>query len=591
MPRYQPPIADMIYLLEEVLPAQAVLESLRGREPVTLPLLRDVLEEAGRLSSEILAPLNRTGDEEGCRLENGVVRTPSGFDAAYRAFVEGGWGGLSQGPEWGGQGLPRCAQILLDEMVSSANFAFGLFPGLTRGVAEAVERYATPALKTLYLPKLVSAAWSGAMVLTEPQAGTDLGLLRTRAEPDGESAYRLTGNKIFITGGDHELAPNIIHMVLARLPDAPPGVRGISLFLVPKFLPDAHGAPGARNSFTVTALERKMGIHGSPTCAVSYEGARGWLVGEPHRGLSAMFTMMNTERLFVGIQGLGIAEAAYQGAAAYARERVQGRGPGQEGGAAQPILVHPDIRRMLLTIRAFTEAGRALALWTALEMDKAAHHPDAAERARADGFVALLTPVIKAGFTDLGFEAAVLAQQVLGGHGYIRDWGMEQLVRDARIAQIYEGTNGVQAMDLAGRKLALEDGALPARFFALVRDTLDRHCQDAAMAEFTAPLSAALKRLEAATARLRRRAAADPAEIGAAAADYLRFFALVALGWMWVRMACHSLSLGASAGPQHRAKLAVAQFFLRRILPQTVALDLALAEGAVSVMALPEEAF
>ncbi|MBI0435492.1 acyl-CoA dehydrogenase C-terminal domain-containing protein [Roseomonas sp. KE0001] len=590
MPPYHPPTEEMLALLDEVLSAERHLAALPGLDGPLLPLLRDILPEAGRLAAGVLAPLNRIGDEEGCRLQNGTVHMPRGFDAAYQAFTEGGWGGLSQPVEWGGQGLPRIAQILLDEMVSSANFAFGLLPGLTRGVAEALERHGSPALKALYLPKLITGEWAGAMVLTEPQAGTDLGLLRCRAEPGPEGSWRLTGSKIFITGGDHELAPNIIHMVLARLPDAPAGVRGISLFLVPKYLPGPDGEPAARNAMAPSALERKMGIHGSPTCAMSYDGATAWLVGAPHRGLQAMFTMMNAERLFVGIQGLGVAEAAYQGAVAYARERLQGRAPGQESGPAQPILVHPDVRRMLLTIRAFTGAARGLALWTALQMETAARHPEAAARARADRLVALMTPVIKAGFTDLGFEATVLAQQVFGGHGYIRDHGMEQLVRDARIAQIYEGTNGVQAMDLAGRKLALEDGAAAREFFALVRESLEEATAVAGAADLATPLAAALARLEGATERLRRRAATDPAETGAAAADYLRLFLLVALGWMWLRMALAALRTGARE-ERHRRWLDVAGFFHRRILPQSVALDLALAEGAAPVMALPEALF
>ncbi|PHK96764.1 acyl-CoA dehydrogenase [Pseudoroseomonas rhizosphaerae] len=591
MPAYRPPTGEMFALLEEVLEAGPTLAALSGAGDDPLPLLRDVLEEAGRFTAGQLAPLNRSGDEEGCRLENGVVRVPAGFDAAYAAFVAGGWGGLSQAPEWGGQGLPRAAQILLDEMIASANFSFGLFPGLTRGAVEAIERHASEELKALYLPKLVSGEWCGAMALTEAHAGTDLGLLRTRAEPQPDGSLRVTGGKIFITAGDHELAENIVHLVLARLPDAPPGVRGISLVLVPKYLPDAEGRPGARNAMSVGALERKMGIHASPTCVMNYDGATGWLVGAPHRGLAAMFTMMNAERLFVGIQGLGIAEAAYQGAVDYARERRQGRAAGQSGEGPQPILVHPDVKRMLLTIRAFTGAGRALALWVALRMEEAARHPDPGARAVAEGHVALLTPVIKAAFTDLGFEAAVLGQQVLGGHGYVREWGMEQLVRDARIAQIYEGTNGVQAMDLAGRKLAMEDGALPARFFALVRSEIEAGAAIPGAEHYTAPLAAALKRLEAATARLARRAARDPAETGAAAADYLRLFALVALGWMWVRMALRAMRKGAEATPRHQAWLDVARFFLARILPQSVALDLALSEGAAPLLALAEEAY
>lgn len=592
MPAYTPPVEEMMALLEEVLQAGPTLAALPGAEGDPLPLLRDVLEEAGRFAAQRLAPLNASGDAEGCRLENGVVRLPQGFAEAYTDFVAGGWGGLAQPVEWGGQGLPRVAQIALDEMLSSANFAFGLLPGLTRGAAEMVERFAPAPLKSTYLPKLVSGAWAGAMALTEAHAGTDLGLLRTRAEPQPDGTLRVTGSKIFITGGDHEAAENIVHLVLVRLPDAPPGVRGISLALVPKYLPDAEGRPGARNGLSAGALEHKMGIHASPTCVMNYDGATGWLIGEPHRGLAVMFTMMNTERLFVGLQGLGIAEAAYQGAARYARDRLQGRAPlaAAEAQGPQPILGHPDVRRMLLTIRGFTGAARALALWMAMEMEKAARHPDPAERAASEGLIALLTPVIKASFTDLGFESTVLAQQIFGGHGYVREWGMEQLVRDARIAQIYEGTNGVQAMDLVTRKIGMEEGRLPFRFFALIRSSIEAGAAIPGAADYTAPLAAALERLEAATKRLQARAG-DPVEAGAAAAEYLRFLALVALGWMWLRMALHALSLGGAALPRHRDHLAVAQFFLRRLLPQCVALDLAIAEGAAPLLALREEAY
>jgi alkylation response protein AidB-like acyl-CoA dehydrogenase len=583
MPDYVPPVAETMALLAEVLEAGPVLAALPGAEPEPLALLGAVLEEAGRMAAGLLAPLNRSGDEEGCRLEQGQVRTPQGFAGAYADFAAGGWAGLSQAPRWGGQGLPRVAQIALDEMIASANFAFGLFPGLTRGAVETIERHASPELQERYLPALVQGRWTGAMALTEAQAGTDLGLLTTRAVPQPDGSLRVTGAKIFITAGDHDLAENIIHLVLARLPDAPPGVRGISLVLVPKFLPDAEGRPGLRNAMAPGALERKMGIHASPTCVMNYDGATGWLVGAPHRGLAAMFTMMNAERLFVGIQGLGIAEAAGQGATRYARERLQGRAPGAAaGGAAQPILVHPDVRRMLLTIRGFTGAGRALALWTALQMDRAAAGQDPA----AEGLVALLTPVIKAAFTDLGFEAAVLGQQVLGGHGYVREWGMEQLVRDARIAQIYEGTNGVQAMDLVTRKLQQEDGALPGRFFALIRASLAGDPAD----PFAAPLAAALARLEAATLALQRPDPA-PAEAGAAAADYLRLFALVALGWMWLRLARTARRAGDGAAPHHRAWLGGAAFFFARILPQSEGLASALASGAAPLLALAEADF
>jgi alkylation response protein AidB-like acyl-CoA dehydrogenase len=590
MVSYRAPTDDMMYLLGELFDVEATLAPLPGAEEATLALMGDVLREASRFSAEVVQPLNQPGDEEGCRIENGVVCTPAGFPEAYRAFVDGGWPSLSQDPAYGGQGLPRVLQILLDEILSSANFSFGLFQGLTRGAVEAIARHAGEELRAAYLPRLVSGTWTGAMALTEAQAGSDLVLLRTRAEPGEDGSYCITGSKVFITAGDHDLAENIIHLVLARLPEAPRGTRGISLFLVPKYIPGPDGRLGMRNGMSVGSLEHKMGINASPTCVMNYDGARGWLVGEPHRGLAAMFTMMNAERLFVGVQGLGVAEAAYQNAAAYARERRQGRTKDEADGP-QPILAHPDVRKMLLTMRAFIEAGRALAVWVALELDKAAHHPDAEERAAVEGLISLLTPVVKAAFSDLGFEAAVLGQQVFGGYGYIRETGMEQFVRDARIAQIYEGTNGVQAMDLVGRKLVLEDGRLPGRFFALVRQTINSSAVIAGADAFTAPLADALARLERATAGLTDRAATDAQETGAAATDYLRLFALVALGWMWARMACHALALGDAAAPLHRQKIAVARFFMTRILPESAALELALQAGAAPLMELEADAF
>jgi len=589
MPAYKAPVEDMVYLLGELFDAEGVLAPLCG-ENASLDLMSAVLGEAARFCEEVVHPLNRPGDEEGCHFDAGSVHTPKGVKEAFAAFVENGWVSLSGDPEYGGQGMPRVVQVLTDEMLSSANLSFGLFPGLTHGATEAIRHHASDDLKALYLPKMVAGTWTGAMDLTEAHAGTDLGLLRTRAEPQDDGSYRITGTKIFISAGDHDLAENIIHLVLARLPGAPAGTQGISLFLVPKFIPDADGNPGVRNAFAAGAIEHKMGIKGSPTCVMNFDGATGWLVGEPNKGLAAMFTMMNNERLFVGIQGLGAAEAAYQGAAAYAKDRLQGRAPAG-GPGPQPILVHPDVRKNLLTVRAFTEAGRALAVWTALEMEKAERHPDAGVREAADDLVALMTPVIKAAFSDLGFEGAVLAQQVFGGHGYIREHGMEQLVRDARITQIYEGTNGVQAMDLVGRKLSMAGGRLPERFFALVGDVLQAGEGVPGAGEFIAPLRGALTRLKTTTARLKDRAAADPAEAGAAATDYLRLFALTALGWMWARMALHALAQGEAAGSRHRAKLEVARFFMARVLPQTVALELALDAGAASLMSLDADAF
>ncbi|PZU14015.1 MAG: acyl-CoA dehydrogenase [Sphingobium sp.] len=575
---YTPPIDDYRFLLTRVLGFDDAMRDI-GKE-VDTDLAVAVLDEAGRMCAERLLPINREGDEHGSRLTAEGVVTPPGFADAWRDFAAAGWASLSGEEEHGGQGLPFVLQLWLDEMMSATNLSFGLFPGLTRGACEAIAAHASDALKQTYLRPLVTGEWTGAMALTESGAGTDLALLKTKAAPLADGSHAVTGTKIFISSGDHDFGGNIVHLVLARLPDAPPGVKGISLFLVPKFLPDGEGGFTRRNSMSVGALEKKMGIHAQPTCVMNYDEAVGWLVGEPHRGLAAMFTMMNAERLMVGIQGLGIAGGAYQQAAAYARDRLQGRsGDGSRGPV--PIIDHADVRRMLLSVRAFVEGGRALAGWVALQLDRSRHHPDAAERATADALVALLTPVVKAAFTDMGFEGAVQAQQVFGGHGYIREWGMEQYVRDARIAQIYEGTNGVQAMDLVGRKLGLGGGAVIDGFFAMMATDLDG-AGDRPIAERT---RAALALLRTATGGLR---GADVNRAGAAAVDYLRLFALVSLGWMWTRMA---VAAEQGDSPLDEAKRYVADFYAQRLLPQAQGLAEAIAAGEASVMALSADAF
>lgn len=574
---YVPPIDDYRFLLADVLGFDRAMADM-GKD-VDADLAAAVLEEAGKMFAERLHPLNREGDEEGSRLVDGRVETPAGFADAWRDFAQAGWTSLSADPEHGGQGLPFILQLWLDEMLAATNLSFGLFPGLTRGACEAIAAHASASLKATYLPRMVSGEWTGAMALTESGAGTDLALLKTRAQPQGDDSFSVTGQKVFISSGDHDFGGNIIHLVLARLPDAPAGVKGISLFLVPKYVPDAQGDFTVRNGMSVGALEKKMGIHAQPTCVMNYDGATGWLVGEPNKGLAAMFTMMNAERLMVGIQGLGIAGAAYQQATGYAKERLQGRGAdGTRGPVA--IIEHADVRRMLLNIRAFVEAGRALAGWTALQLDRAHHHADAGERAKADALVALLTPVVKAGFTDFGFESAVQAQQVFGGHGYIRESGVEQYVRDARIAQIYEGTNGVQAMDLVGRKLALADGGVVEGFFDLIAADLDA----AEGQPVAGKVREALGLLRGTTASLRG-AAIDAA--GAAAVDYLRLFALVSMGWMWTRMAV--AAQGDSA--LHQGKRALADFFAQRMLPQAQGLAASIAAGEASIMALDADAF
>lgn len=582
MQPYLPPVADYHFLLVEVLGFDAAMAEI-GKAEIDTDLAVSILEEAGKFCAQTLHPINRSGDEEGCHLVNGEVKTPAGFADAYREFAQGGWTSLSADPEYGGQGLPFILQLWLDEMLSASNLSFGLVPGLSRGAAEAIAAHASEELKATYLPKLVSGEWTGAMALTESSAGTDLALLKTKATPNTDGSYAVTGQKIFISTGDHDFGGNVIHLVLARLPDAPEGVKGISLFLVPKFHVNDDGSLGARNGMSVGSLEEKMGIHAQPTCVMNYDDAIGWLVGEPNRGLAAMFTMMNAERLMVGIQGLGIAGAAYGQAVGYAKERLQGRSADGTRNPV-PIIEHADVRRMLLNIRSFVEAGRALAGWTALQMERAHHHPDAEERAKADALVALLTPVVKAGFTDFGFESAVQAQQVFGGHGYIREWGMEQYVRDARIAQIYEGTNGVQAMDLVGRKFGLAGGAVAEGFFDLVAaDLAEASTNENAtlIAERTAEALALLRRT---TASLK---GVEVNSLGAAAVDTLRLFALTSYGWMWTRMAAAS----GGDSPLHAAKRDMARYFASRVLPQAHGLARQIEAGPDPVMAIDADTF
>lgn len=572
---YKPPIADYSFLLKEVLGFDSVMAELEIDVDATLA--EAVLSEGGRFCAEQLQPINRGGDEQGSRLVDGNVITPTGFVNAWHDFAGAGWTSLSAKPAFGGQGLPFVVQLWFDEMLSASNMAFGLFPSLSRGASEAIAAHASEELKAIYLPRLVSGEWTGAMALTESGAGTDMALLKTKAEPIGDDRFAISGTKIFISSGDHDFGGNIIHLVLARLPDAPDGVKGISLFLVPKFLADDEGHHTVRNAFSVGALEEKMGIHAQPTCLMNFDGATGWLIGEANRGLNAMFTMMNAERLMAGVQGLGIASAAYQQASSYAVERLQGRSA--DGSRSPvPIIEHADIRRMLLTIRSFVEGARALVGWTALQLERARHHPDAEQRAKSDALVALLTPVVKAGFTDMGFESAVQAQQVLGGHGYIREWGLEQYVRDARIAQLYEGTNGVQAMDLVGRKLGLAGGAVVEGLFAQIEADLS-----ACDGDISTATGDALILLREATDMLK---GAGVDETGAAAVEYLRLFALVSIGWMWTRMAAVP-----GDTEQHRAKRALASFYAQRILPQSLGLAGAVRAGPNSLYLVPQDAF
>ena len=596
MQTYNAPLKDMRFVLHE-LHGSADYTSLPAFEEVSTDLIDAILEEAAKFATDKLLPINASGDEEGCVLENGVVRTPAGFREAYEAFREAGWTSMAADPAYGGQGLPEVVNKFVEEMICSANLAFSLYPGLTHGAYKAIEGHGTDEQKARYLPKLVDGTWAGTMCLTEAHCGTDLGLLRTRAEPQDDGSYKISGSKIFISSGDHDLTENIVHLVLARMPDAPKGAKGISMFVVPKFLPTEDGRPGPRNGVTCTALERKMGIHGSATCQMSFDEATGWLIGEPHKGMRAMFTMMNSERLSVGIQGLGAGEIAYQSAVAYARERVQGRalsGAKNPDQPADPIIVHPDVRRQLMTMRAYNEGSRALGGWVAKSLDMMKHHPDETVRAQADDFTALMTPVVKALFTDLGFESTSIGMQVFGGHGFVRDHGVEQLVRDSRISMIYEGTNGVQALDLVGRKMGAHTGRLLRSFFHPVLGWIDEALEDDDLADFAQPLSKAFGALQLATAHIAQKGLKDPEEAGAAATEYLRLFGLVALGAMWLRMAkvaTEALANGAQDRGFYEAKLVTAKFYFERILPQVAGLLVAIRSGKDAMMKLDDAMF
>lgn len=594
MAQYQPPLRDYQFIYHELFdPAR--IQALPGCEEFDGDLVNAVLEESGRFCAEVLFPLNRSGDEEGCTFDNGEVRTPAGFKEAYQAFAEAGWTGISCDPRDGGQGLPNAVTMMVEEMICGSNVSFGLYPGLSHGAYNAIELHGTEGQKSLYLPKLADGSWSGTMCLTEPQSGTDLGLVRTKAAPQADGSYKVTGTKIFISAGEHDLTDNIVHLVLARLPDAPAGIKGISLFLVPKFLPDADGEAGERNGVVCGALEHKMGIKASATCVLNFDDATGWLLGQPHKGMRAMFTMMNTARLGVGGQGIGIADAAYQGAVTYARERLQGRalkGAKSPDQPADSLLVHPDVRRMLLTQRAYIEGTRALGAWIAREIDVYQRSSDKAEVQAAEDLVALLIPVFKSFGTDMGFECANLGMQVFGGHGYIREHGMEQYVRDARITQIYEGTNGIQALDLVGRKLPAHMGRYLRRFFHPVLAYIEAHQQDAQLAEFIQPLAKVFGRLQRASAWVAQSGMGDPDEAGAAATDYLRLFALTALAYLWTRTAEISLSkLDGDERRFYQAKVDTARFYMQRLLPQSSGHFSAILAGSRSIMAFDDEAF
>jgi alkylation response protein AidB-like acyl-CoA dehydrogenase len=597
MPIYQSPVQDTLYLLNDVLgyPNHASLPGFADASP---DVLEAILAEGAKLAENVMLPLNRVGDLEGCtRHDDGSVTTPKGFKAAYQQYREGGWMGLSTPAEYGGQGLPYTIHAAVGEYLSSTNMALMMYPGLTQGAIAAILVHGNEEQKQTFLPKMIDGSWTGTMNLTEPHCGTDLGLLRTRAVPNGDGTYRISGQKIFISAGDHDMSDNIIHLVLARIEGAPEGVKGISLFIVPKFRLDAEGNPGAANGVSCGSLEEKMGIHGNATCVMNYDEAEGTLLGAENGGLKAMFVMMNEARLGVGLQGLSISEIAYQNAVAYARERLQGRslsGPKNPNGKADPIIVHPDIRRALMTMRAFNEAGRALILWTALNSDIAHRSDDEKARQTADDMLGLMTPVIKGVLTDKGFEHAVMAQQVFGGHGYIEEHGMSQFVRDARIAMIYEGANGIQALDLVGRKLALNGGRAVQAFFKEVGEFCEANRADENLAPFTKGIKKGLNDLQAATMWLMQNAMAKPDNAGAASTDYLHLFGLVALGYMWGRMVKASqekLAAGADDAAFHENKIVIARYFMERVMPETSAHLARISTGADTMMALPAEAF
>jgi acyl-CoA dehydrogenase len=597
MPSYKAPVEEVLFLLRDVFPIQRY-NNLPGFSDATPDVVEAIISEAAKFCEETLQPLNQPGDRAGCvRGKDGSVTTPRGFRQAYRAFVEGGWVGLAADPEYGGQGLPYTFATIVNEFASSANMAFAMYPGLSQGALATLLTHGTDVQKKMFVPKLISGEWCGTMNLTESHCGTDLGLLKTKAVPNGDGSYTITGEKIFISSGEHDLAENIIHLVLARIEGAPAGVKGISLFVVPKILIEPDGSLGPSNKVTCGAIEHKMGIHANATCVMNYDGAKGWLVGEPHKGLPAMFVMMNEARLAVGVQGLAVSEAAYQNAAAYAKERLQGRalpGPKYPEKPADPIIVHPDVRRNLMTIRAFNEAARALAIWTALKSDIVHRSKDKTEIQAAADSLGLLTPVLKGVLTDIGFDNAVKAQQVLGGHGYIEEWGMEQFVRDARIAMIYEGTNGIQALDLVGRKLPKDGGRAMMGFLAEVKSFVKDNAADASLASYLLGLEQGVSHLERATMWFMQNAIAKPDNAGAGSYDYMHLFGLVALGYMWAHMAKAAVAnkaAGNGDAAAMEAKLLRAKFFMERIMPETNAHLARISAGAATMMALPAEQF
>ncbi|MCJ8149295.1 acyl-CoA dehydrogenase C-terminal domain-containing protein [Shinella sedimenti] len=598
MPIYKAPVNDTLFILNDVLSLERY-NNLPGFADATGDMVEAIAGEAAKLAEEVLFPVNLSGDQEGCkRADDATVTTPKGFREAYDLYRQGGWIGLAVPEEFGGQGLPYVLHTAVGEYMSSANMALTMYPGLTQGAIAAILVHGSDEQKAAYLPKMVEGTWTGTMNLTEPHCGTDLGLLRTKAVPQADGSYKISGQKIFISAGEHDMSENIVHLVLARIEGAPEGTKGISLFIVPKFILKDDGTPGDRNGVTCGAIEHKMGIHGNATCVMNYDEATGFLIGAENKGLNAMFVMMNEARLGVGLQGLSIAEIAYQNAAQYARERLQGRslsGAKNPDGKADPLIVHPDIRRTLMTIKAWTEGGRAFTLWTALKSDIAHRSADEAERQAADDILGLMTPILKGVLTDKGFDHAVMAQQVFGGHGYIEEHGMSQYVRDARIAMIYEGANGIQALDLVGRKLGMNGGRAVMALFKEIGDFCEENRNDEKLAPFTKGLKKGLNDLQASTMWFMQNAMAKPDNAGAGSTDYMHLFGLVVIGYMWAKIAkAAEAGLAGGAGEREdflKNKLVTATFFMERLMPETALRKNRIEAGADTVMELAAEAF
>lgn len=597
MPSYKAPLRDIQFVMEDLLKVYPHYQKLPGYEETTADLTNAILGEAAKFSENVLAPLNAVGDQQGCQLDDGEVTTPSGFKEAYREYIDGGWPSMEQPPEYGGQGLPVSIGLIIREMIGTANWSWAMYPGLSHGAMETIFAHGTEEQKETYLKSLVSGQWTGTMCLTEAHCGTDLGLLKSRAEPNPDGSYSITGSKIFISAGEHDMAENIVHIVLARLPDAPPGTKGISLFIVPKFLPDADGKPGTRNNLSCGSLEQKMGIHGNATCVMNFDGATGFLIGPPNQGLSCMFTFMNVARLGTGIQGLSHAEFGFQNSLAYTKDRLQMRslsGPKLPDSPADPIIVHPDVRRMLLTQKAFAEGGRVLIYYAGTLVDITEKSTDEKARQEAEELLGLLTPIIKALLTELGFESANLGLQCFGGHGFIKEWGMEQNVRDSRISTLYEGTTGIQSLDLLGRKVLGSRGKKLKPVTAAIIDFCKKNRRDRFMRPYVKPLLALVKTWKGMTRKIGLAALRDRDVVGAASVDYLMYSGYILLGYIWAvsaRTANNKLIQGTDEEGFYRAKIQTAEFYFAKILPRTASLEATIATGAKPLMNMPEQDF